>query len=235
MRRKVQLAAGFTLIELLVVVAIISILAALLLPVLSRAKERGKRAVCASNLHQTALAFLLYAEEDSGLRYPSGWLYLLGPVRVPYVFDGSTLTNLMRYGVSDDVNKTVLRCPSAKAVPPGWFSNPSRFAISYYAIQTDLKPMGTWYIGKLSPTRIGDPMGPLIADRVDQWPSDPTWRSSHTGYGGFSYGNDGYNQAFSDGHVTWYGRSAFPAGAPTAANSWKYFPSGGWSKYFWVE
>src|SRR5438132_5678150 len=55
---------GFTLIELLVVIAIIAILAALLLPVLTRAKERAKRANCKSNLHQLGLTTLMYANDN---------------------------------------------------------------------------------------------------------------------------------------------------------------------------
>ena len=54
---------GFTLIEILIVIAIIAILAAILLPVLFQAREKGRQSVCISNLHQLGTAFGLYAED----------------------------------------------------------------------------------------------------------------------------------------------------------------------------
>ena len=65
---------GFTLIELLVVIAIIAILASMLLPVLARAREEGRRAACKNNLKQIATACAMYSMSNNEV-YPCNAAY----------------------------------------------------------------------------------------------------------------------------------------------------------------
>jgi prepilin-type processing-associated H-X9-DG protein len=94
---------AFSLLELLVVIAVISTLAALLLPALRSAKDAGRRAACLSNLHQIGVALQLYVQDNNN--------------RLPYMRDYSlTISNEMPS--PDQVlsnylgNVYVLRCPS---------------------------------------------------------------------------------------------------------------------------
>jgi len=102
-RRNRQVA--FTLIELLVVVAIITVLAAMLLPSLQKAKENGNKAVCASNLRQLYLIFNIYADDNNEFFPPVNWS--LGQM----IETGAAATSGGWMQSAIPVRK-ILRCPS---------------------------------------------------------------------------------------------------------------------------
>jgi prepilin-type N-terminal cleavage/methylation domain-containing protein len=58
---------GFTLIELLVVIAIIALLLAILMPALQRVRKQAGEAACKANLHEWALVFVMYTDDNDGL------------------------------------------------------------------------------------------------------------------------------------------------------------------------
>jgi prepilin-type N-terminal cleavage/methylation domain-containing protein len=196
--------SGFTLMELLTAIAIIGILASLLLPSLSKSKERARITQCLSNLHQVSVGMRMYASDDNDL-------YPLSGDEIPWdMIDNRThRTGWMQQILDQVANKEVFRCPSDRRSLYSYFNGAraaylvaNRFAAldsrqirfhSAYVLSGD----APWYDAK---NNLND------ADKDDYNYNCVGGKNNGTPAKAWQMHNRGQNLLFEDGHARWYQR-----------------------------
>jgi len=196
---------GFTLIELLVVISIIALLVALLLPVLSKAREAAKRTVCATQLRQAGMAYHLYGNEFRG-EYPT-------PIRkFNWVYGGMSNfamtepAGALLFYVSEYIPQTkMFYCPSGGLTDKVWKleTDPTGFTTfigySHYA-NTEANYINATHELAFSVRDPGDKL--VAADNMHNrnvWGNDRRLVNHPIPTGE----PDGANMLYNDVHVTW--------------------------------
>ncbi len=205
---------GFTLIELLVVIAIIAVLAGLLLPVLDRAKAKGKDVACINNLKQWALATVMYANDNDDRLPPEGnptgtdataakaWY-----VELPRAMNQLAYHELeFRTNHSRSIEKSIWICPS----------NPSKGSVSglnmwHYSLNANVDGVGSG--GDLEVVRLGMIKEPAktvwLADAKKNLPLIEPVRTDRNVLFKDLHNKKGQNFAFLDGHASYSPASEF--------------------------
>ena len=109
---------GFTLIELLVVIAIIALLMAMLMPALARVRRQARGAACKANLHQWAIIFSMYTDDNRGYNPTGPYYSSMHPALKPLMW----MSALRKYaGDSNDL----YFCPMATIPENDRFGRPT--------------------------------------------------------------------------------------------------------------